>query len=599
MQRSRRGNVRVEPCFPHSGGWAAMNDPTSQTVHAAVPEGDARFYLRDPPEQVDDLLTDELAYAFPKAKHTPQYKDGWDGWVRLYSKRDHSAPIGLLDRTRTLLEEHGYALGVTVKGERSGDPIATSWDFENDLREYQERAVSAVLEQRGGIVAIPTGGGKTIVALRVVHAVSQRALILVHTKELLYQWSERVLDVLGVEPGLIGDGNWSEGPVTVAIMQTLVSRGAGKLEDGYGLAVFDECHRTSAAETMHNIGMAINVPLRVGLSATPWRRVDGEELKIEGATGGVAVDISAAELIDEGYLAEPEFRIIDPAEYGDQAVPQGGRWSDVYRQHIVLDAARNAAITHTTGELAEDGYSVLITVDQILHGVLLEAALTGDEPRSVVERLNDKLTPGEAEKVVSAVEQAAVIPKNAVFLCGTDSTERRQEILERFEGGDIDILVSTLIREGVDLPKLNAIVIGEGKKSEIARLQEIGRALRPAGGDHAVIVDVRDRGYCIGRHFEARREAFIDYYGRYGPIDADVHDVKAWLAEQDVPDDALLVYPEDERIVIQPGEYLGDEWDGYVSLMRSTDAIGYDPESQINYVRDPSRLPEPAERRAV
>ncbi len=72
-----------------------------------------------------------------------------------------------------------------------------------------------------------------------------------------------------------------EKPVTVAMIQTLLSRGVDKLQLPYAVVVFDECHRTSAAEKFYELGISLPQRFRFGLSATPWRRIRGEELKIE------------------------------------------------------------------------------------------------------------------------------------------------------------------------------------------------------------------------------------------------------------------------------------------------------------------------------
>lgn len=540
----------------------------TRAVDVTVPADRSEFVVEDPPPDVDDLLYDELAWEDPDAKWHEAYKTGrWDGRRRLYDRSDHSAPIGLLDRAADLLENRGYDVSVTVEGDRSGDPVDVGWHFDHDLRDYQRQAVRAVLDESGGVVSIPTGGGKTVVGLRVVRDVGQRALVLAPTLELLEQWADEIRDVLDVEPGMIGDGNWSEGPVTVASIHTLAERGTDDLAN-YGVAIFDECHRTSAADTFHDVGMALDVAWRVGLSATPWRRIDGEELKIEGATGGVVFEVGAAKLIEAGHLTRPEWQLIDPVAHGDPSKPRDGEdWSDAYRRCVVECEVRNRAISATVAALAWDGYSVLVAVDRIEHGERLASDLAG----------------------MSGVG-------DVVFLCGEDSTERRQEVLEAFDRGDISVVVSTLLGEGVDLPELNAIVLAAGKKSDVKQIQQIGRALRPAGGDHAVIADVCDRGRYLGDHFDERIDAYGDYYGRYGPDwrDSDVGTVREWLDRNGQPLDELEVSDTDRGVRIEAVGWI-DDFDAFTALMRDTPGVTYDFEEQVNYVEEPERLegPEP------
>lgn len=89
----------------------------------------------------------------------------------------------------------------------------------------------------------------------------------------------------------------------------------------------------------------------------------------------------------------------------------------------------------------------------------------------------------------------------------------RGEALSTFER-DGFVLVSTLIKEGVDLPVMNAIVLAGGGKSGIRVIQTIGRALRPKPGtNEALIIDIRDKGGYLTKHFERRQEVIRDCYG--------------------------------------------------------------------------------------
>jgi len=488
-------------------------------IDIVVPDGYTWFFIQNSTIEIDRLLSEEFSYFQPGAEYTDRYKSGsWDGYVRLYNSNNHGAAVGLLDRAVSLIEDLGYDVEVTIEGDRSGDDIETEWLFEHDLRQYQRLAVGQAIENEGGVVSFPTGAGKTVVGLRLVYNIGQRAIVFVHTKELLYQWASEVREILGVEPGLIGDGQWSEGPVTIAIMQTLMSRGTDDLAD-YGVEIFDECHRTSAAETMHEIGMDIDCEWRFGLSATPWRSVQGEELKIEGAVGGIASQVTAEQMIDEGFLARPEFEIIEPQSFGTQATPNPEEeFHDLYRRCVEMDPTRNEAVASKAAELVDRGYKVMVNVDRVKQGRLLEYALSSIDIEEAIGRTGRRLEDERDELMFrSAAATIKIGDYDAVFLSGSDDTETRQAVLEEFENGDIDLLISTLLKEGVDIPNISAIVLAEGLKSDIAKIQTLGRALRPSNGDHAIIADVRDRGRKLGDHFATRQHTFTEYYGDYGP----------------------------------------------------------------------------------
>lgn len=494
------------------------DEPDGDKVEIVVPEEYSKFFVQAPPREVDKILDSEFSYEAPNAEYTRAYKSGeWDGIVRIYNKPNHSAPIGLLPRATDTLEREGYTVDVEWEDRSSNaDPIDTTWNDDYELRNYQAEATIRVSKNEGGIIGAATGSGKTVMALKIIHQnrlTRGRAIVLVHTQELLYQWAEEVEELLGVEPGIIGDGEWSEGPITIASMQTLHSRGTSQLEHDYGQVFFDECHRTSAAETFHEVGMDLGCQYRVGLSATPWRRVSGEELYIEGAVGDVVFDVSAEEMIDKGYLAKPEFSNIDPRDFGHQATADYSEdYHEAYRRVIEFEPTRNLAIATHAAALAEQGHKVLVNVNRILQGRLITAALRGDLDESYVT------DPADGDVKRNAALQCfnatgTVADTNARML--SSNTSDRQDVIDEFEDGDLDIIVSTVLKEGVDIPDMTAVILAHGGKSDVEVIQTVGRALRPKNGENAQIVDVKDRGHFFGDAFDKRQSTMAEYYGDY------------------------------------------------------------------------------------
>ena len=454
-------------------------------VLVEVPEGSTRFQVRGATETIDAVLDETFSYDNPDAEHNHAAPPV----IKIYDRPRSRGPMGLAEKAADAIEALGHDVTLEVRGDRSGRDVDYDWQFEHDLREYQRAARDSVLDG-GGVVSLPTGSGKTVTALAAVERIGQDAIVFVHTKELLHQWADVIREILGVEPGVIGDGEWSVRDITVCTMQTLMSRGIHELDDP-GVMIFDECHRTSAADTMNSIGMSLDAEYRIGLSATPWRRVSGAELKIEGAVGGVAHEYSAEAAIEDGYLSPPRFEVLEH----DGPVPMSGEdYHDAYKRCIEGSDERNAAVADRAAELAADGYNVLVNVDRIDQGEALE-------------RL--------------ASERGA----ESAFLSGADPTSRREEVLGDFEGGDTNVLISTLIKEGVDIPAIDAVILAHAGKSDISTLQVIGRALRTGGGrDHARIVDVKDDGGYFYHAFTERQRTMNEYYGRFGPEVGDTPD---------------------------------------------------------------------------
>ncbi|AIF69827.1 hypothetical protein PAP_07185 [Palaeococcus pacificus DY20341] len=442
-----------------------------KTVSVKIPDKSAKAIIVNAPPKAYFLIENLLTYKRDFGK--------WEKSESIYDPYERSFPIGVIPRVREYLKSKGLRLRVKDERKVYGIPLEAQWSEEIKLRPYQKRGVEKALKAGMGVLALPVGSGKTIVGLRIIYELGVSALIIVHTKELLYQWATQIERVLGVKAGLVGDNNWIERPITVAMIQTLLSRGVDKLELPYGVVMFDECHRTSAAQKFFELGMRLTQKYRFGLSATPWRRVKGEEVKIEGAIGPVIYEIKADTLIREGFLAKPRFKVL---RYESEKVPFSERYKEFYEEMVMNHKERNKAIIEEAVNLAKKGHRVLIDVKRIEHG----------------------------ENLVKMLKEKEI---NAEFL--SSQTVDRWDILEKFKSGEINVLTSTLLKEGVDIPEISAIILAGGGKSDIMTIQTIGRALRPKNGGSAVIVDVLDNDPLLFTHFIERQKALMSYYGKY------------------------------------------------------------------------------------
>ena len=440
-------------------------------VTLRIPNKSAKVIIEKAEPKVYFMIYEALSYKRDFGK--------WEKPESLYNPYEKSFPVGLIPKVKKLLNSKGYRVRIIDERKVEGIKLNSEWNEKYKLRRYQQKAVKKAIKAKMGVLALPVGSGKTVVGLRIIHELDLSALIVVHTKELLYQWKEKVEEVLGVEAGIVGDNKWNEKPVTVAMIQTLLSRGADKLRLPYATVIFDECHRTSAAEKFYQLGMSLPQVYRFGLSATPWRRIRGEEIKIEGAVGPIIYEVKADELIKEGFLAKPKFEII---KYESKMPALAERYKELYEEMVMENEERNKAIVEKAIELAKEGHRVLIDVRRIDHGEIL------------VKMLKEKGV-------------------NAEFL--SSQSPNRWEIFEKFKNGEIQVLVSTLLKEGVDIPEISAIILAGGGKSDIMTIQTIGRALRPKDGREAIIVDVQDDDPLLFTHFIEREKALKHYYGKF------------------------------------------------------------------------------------
>ena len=153
------------------------------------------------------------------------------------------------------------------------------------LKAYQQPAVEAASKKDIGVIVAPPGSGKTVIGLKIIVDKQQPALIVVHRKQLVEQWMERIQGFLGLpknEIGQIGQGKYKTGKkITVATIQSLAKAlekpGAADLIKAFGTILIDECHHVPA-ETFRDTIARLHTFYLYGLTATPFRKYNDGKL---------------------------------------------------------------------------------------------------------------------------------------------------------------------------------------------------------------------------------------------------------------------------------------------------------------------------------
>lgn len=326
-----------------------------------------------------------------------------------------------------------------------------------ELRDYQQRALEVIGRKDQGIIEAPTGSGKTIIGLGLMHLRGQRALILVHNKTLAKQWYEVIKDRTGLEAGIIGGGKWEEGEtITIAIIQTLAKHLSAlvKLGRGYGLLMVDECHHVPAA----SFGGVVNqlaCKYRYGLTATRWR-ADGLHVLINRYLGDLLIKIYPQEVEAVGGIVPAQVQIVHSSCEGYEV----DGYQD-FMEAITTDEYRHQLIVGLAGKSADSQTQTLVLTDRVSH----------------------------------AIELYALCPK-AVLVHGQLKQSERDTALSAMQAADITIGTFGLLGEGVDVAGWGALILATPRKSRVSILQSIGRALRARDGkQQAVIYDICDNHY--------------------------------------------------------------------------------------------------------
>ena len=281
-------------------------------------------------------------------------------------------PRGCLDAAVDLLESCG--IEPRLRDERTdGRPLEAV--FHGELTEPQLDAAQAILAHETGVLCAATAFGKTVVGAWLIAARGVDTLILVHRRQLMDQWRERLaafLDLPASAIGAVGGGRMRPtGTVDVAVIQSLNRKGeVADLVADYGQVIVDECHHVSAF-SFERVMRQVRARYVVGLTATPVRR-DGHHPIITMQCGPIRYRTDAKLL---AITRSFDHRVVvRETEFAMPAVDLEPGIQSIYSA-LATDPARNDLIVADVLAAVADGRSPLVLTERTEHRDLLAAAL--------------------------------------------------------------------------------------------------------------------------------------------------------------------------------------------------------------------------------
>jgi superfamily II DNA or RNA helicase len=397
-----------------------------------------------------------------------------------------------------------------TSGVQAGYGLPRSPTFELTPRPYQEEAIDAWAKQGGrGVIVLPTGAGKTVVALMAAARLGLRTLVVAPTIELLHQWRAALSERLGYpldEVGIVGGGKRSVRDLTVITYDSAAM--PHRRLDGFGLLIVDEVHHLPA-RAYRSIAGKVNAPFRLGLSATPERSDDGHEA-LDHLVGPIVYRKSAAELSrDQHIAAYTEKRVFvdltaDERFRYDQLMAEykwylathraylGGRpetlFVELIRRSGQDPAARAALRAHHQARLiALNAEAKLAKVSDLLAKHQTDKVIVFSEYNAMVDILSERL-------LLPAITYRTPLPE-------------RRRVLDRFRSGDYAKLVTgRVLNEGVDVPDANVAIVVSGSSATREYIQRLGRVLRPKR-EKALLYELVTRKTTEGKSARKRRPA--------------------------------------------------------------------------------------------
>jgi superfamily II DNA or RNA helicase len=383
----------------------------------------------------------------------------------------------------------------------------TPWTLHDRRRPFphQEEAVELWWRQGGrGIVVLPTGTGKTFVAILAIARAGRPSLIVAPTIVLMNQWYADLRAAFAADVGLLGGGSYDLRPLTVATYDSAY-RHLERWGNRYGLLVFDECHHLPGV-SYQLAAVGALAPYRLGLTATP-ERADAGEVVLPELIGPVVCRREIRQLTGD-FLAEYRVQRIDvdlsPEEaeryYQARAVYRGfldqsgismGH-PDGWRRFLMMSCRSPEGRAAFLAYREQKRLAVAAPAKIHLLGELLE--------RHVGDRV-----------IIFTADNATAYQIARLFLVPaiTHQTRarERQHVLERFHRGEYPVLVtSQVLNEGVDVPAANVGIILSGTGSVREHVQRLGRLLRKHGEKQALLYEVVTRGTAEEFTSERRRQ---------------------------------------------------------------------------------------------
>lgn len=386
---------------------------------------------------------------------------------------------------RTVRRELGDNIADTVPA-----PAPVRWPRVQlpELRPDQAEALAAWMGsgQRGQII-MPTGTGKTVVALAAMARCNTATLVVAPIRDLMYQWHRRIVQALGWDAGILGDGRNEIRPVTVTTYDSAYIH-MESIGERFGLIIFDEEHHLPAPSLRQAAEFCV-AEKRLGLTATP-ERSDGQHVYLDELIGPVVYRQDIPQARGQTLAEFQTIRI--PVSLSEEEQRRYDALSRQIRAYLIQRRAENPK--YRWEDVCKDAgrdprARQALTAFHAKHAIETRAA----EKFRVLEDLfrlhahEQVLVFTGSNRMAMEVSCRFLIP----MIINQIGKRERQAILEGFEARRFRAIVANqVLDEGIDVPAAKVAVVLGGFSSPRQAKQRLGRILRKTGQITAVLYEV-------------------------------------------------------------------------------------------------------------
>ena len=378
------------------------------------------------------------------------------------------------------------------------------------LRDTQKEAFKSYLNDTDkGLIVLPTGKGKTILAMYIAYALRQKALVIVHKDDLVSGWKADSKICFGdnFETGLIKAKSRKVGEqITLATIQTLARMNKEELNkylNEFGMLILDESHHISSSS--FDIVHLFNAYYKLGLSATPERSDgltkvmyyhlgdkayeyksvsnDKDILPVEVNITSTSVDyIPKCKKTKKGYVIDHKYGTIPITSLKAKDRPRMNFFD--LEEQIILDKRYTNLVLPQVKKYWKQQSSIIIFLSKKEHCRFYEELLI-----------------------------KSGIPKDQIQLYYGDSTESKEEMKRKAESKEVLITIATysIATEGTNCRAWEIAFLisslNNGKNVE----QAVGRIRRSAEGKRTPVLVFdysHPLAYSICRHKKKKKNRY-------------------------------------------------------------------------------------------